>query len=159
MRFILKIVIASLIVSCVPFPETRMVEGTFLIENQYSEEIIIKKFYRTSPETTFELVTLQPQEIYRGRTRETTNESAFNDPSSITPITSLYADTIVFVFNNMKEKGYSFEYTDEMTIFSLPLDRNPTRVGSYEQIGDNEYLFKITQEDFDNAVPCDGPCL
>ena len=58
----------------------------------------------------------------------------------------------------MRKLFYSFDSSEEIIIFSDPVDRNIFRASNYLQIDDEEFLFVLTQEDYNNATPCDGPC-
>ena len=158
MRFVLCLLVGLCLISCWPFPEAMMFNRTCIIKNNTDAELVIHRYFRPRPEDAL-TDTLLPQEMFRGENVESSNEGYYTDPSSYMPISSLNGDTIIFIFNNNRKIGYSFEIIDDIIVFSEPIDRNSTRLGSYEQIGNNEVLYTVTQEDFDNAVPCDGPCL
>lgn len=80
-------------------------------------------------------------------------------PNNSGPSTSFNAIIIEVIYNNERKSVSTFSDIDNgLGFFSEPVERNLLRTGNYESIGNDEYLFTITQQDFDNATPCDGPC-
>ncbi|WP_271855149.1 hypothetical protein [Patiriisocius marinus] len=158
MKLFILTLMASIFICCQPFPESEMFNRTCIIKNDTDKQVSIQRTFKTNLEE-IEISFLQPQENFRGDNIESSNEDYYVDPSSIMPITSLKGDSIIFVFDNNRIISYSFDIVNGENIFTNPIDRNPTRVGSYEQIGDDELLYTITQEDINNAAPCAGPCL
>ena len=68
------------------------------------------------------------------------------------------SDSTVILFDNSKKIVQQSFVTEGIRNYSQPLDRNIFRHGSYEDIGNDEFLFTITQEDFERAEDCGGPC-
>lgn len=158
MRFFSLILLAFLFINCQPFPESKMFKGTCIIQNGTSENIIIEKYFKTFPENS-EFLSLPIQTVFRGLTTESENPDYYRDLNSNMPFSSLVGDTIIIIFNNERKFGYSFQTLEGVTTFSQPINRNIFRLGAYEALDNDEFLYTITQEDYDNATPCDGPCL
>lgn len=139
-------------------PETMMFKRTYSIKNESDTQVTLN-FYRANGDQV-ESKILNNNQVFVGFEVETTNENSFLDPES-SVLSSSYSGSIKLdvIYNN------SFISTKEIlddknggTSFSLPLDRNVFRNGNYIPTGNEVYQFTITQQDFDNATPCDGPC-
>ncbi len=91
-------------------------------------------------------------------TTQTRNESLITDPNSDLP-NQVYPTTLAkLIFNNEREIEYSRITVDGVNVFSEPSSRNIYKQGNYNEVQDNNFVFTITQEDYNNATPCDGPC-
>ena len=66
-------------------------------------------------------------------------------------ITALRGDSIRIVFDNNKVQVFCF-YKDICEFNEIFNEEN------YISEGDSEFVYKITQENYDNATPCDGDC-
>ncbi|MDC1503848.1 hypothetical protein N8475_01530 [Winogradskyella sp.] len=82
-----------------------------------------------------------------------------NNPENDIPTISFSYTRFIIVFSNSRKTTHSFDVEDNNVIFSEPTDRNLFRGGNYIDIGNDNYEFVLTQEDYDNAIPCDGDCL
>jgi hypothetical protein len=78
------------------------------------------------------------------------------DNSEDYPRLAYGADSIKIVFNN--EKFIINKYNTINSQFSEPINRNIFRHSNYENLGNERYLFKITQQDYENAEDCNGNC-
>ena len=78
------------------------------------------------------------------------------DSSEDYPRLAYGADSIKIVFNN--EKFIINKYNTINSQFSEPINRNIFRHSNYENLGNERYLFKITQQDYENAEDCNGNC-
>ncbi|RDY59608.1 hypothetical protein [Flagellimonas nanhaiensis] len=63
-----------------------------------------------------------------------------------TPIEAFKADSIALIFNNERVEGHTF---------SSPMDNS--MLDDYERNG-GQFTYTITEENFNNATPCDEPC-
>jgi hypothetical protein len=79
------------------------------------------------------------------------------DPNYTGPQNSFLSDSVVIIFNDQRKLS-TFLISDVAGTFSEPKFRNIFRHGNYEAIGNDKFLFKITEEDYENAIPCDGDC-
>ncbi|MFD2100088.1 hypothetical protein [Flagellimonas iocasae] len=67
---------------------------------------------------------------------------------SNTPNDVFKADSVAVIFNNERVEGHTF---------LEPFDNSIMDEGDYE-INTNQYTYTITEENYNNAIPCDGPC-
>ena len=63
-------------------------------------------------------------------------------------------DSIRVIIN----KNKFFTCTYNKSFFSEPINRNILKHSNYEDLGNEKYIFTITQEDYENATPCNGNC-
>ncbi|VAW14381.1 hypothetical protein MNBD_BACTEROID03-709 [hydrothermal vent metagenome] len=78
------------------------------------------------------------------------------DISEDYPSLAYGSDSVRIVFNN--EKFLTSKYNSINMVFSEPIGRNIFRHSNYENLGNERYLFKITQQDYENAEDCNGNC-
>ena len=143
----------TILISCGPETEREM--RTYVILNETNNNVTLLLSLNNIDELNTYVV-LGTNEIYRGERLELGNLTML--PETTTPVQSLGADEVAIVFDDEYILFFDVDLSNEEPVFSNPLNRNPLRHGSYEFIGDDEFLFTITQEDFENATPCDGPC-
>lgn len=65
-------------------------------------------------------------------------------------------DTLTVFFDNKRKFAYTYSFNPN--VFSGPVNRNLLRHGNYIQIGKQTYKYTITNEDYQNATPCNGNC-
>ncbi len=151
------IILLLLFSSCIPTPEQFL--RKYIIQNE-SEVTVQVSFYRKgNPITSVTGTTsLQVSERIEG-----SNVRRGVDPSSLPqsereglPRSSFRsADSVQIVFDGQRRSSYTVIGTSE---FSEPLNRNLFRDSNYESIGNDGFLYKITQADYENAEDCDGDC-
>lgn len=150
-KILLYIIYTMLFIAC--GPDIQRPETTYILENETSAAIEVL-FARTIGSD--DRINLLPGERFRSRTLEFTNPDRSED--SFAPWQFLGGNPLIFIFNDDRILEYEVNFGGDIS-FSEPILRNPLRHGNYEDLGnDNEFLFTITQEDFDAATPCDGPC-
>ncbi|MFV0379084.1 MAG: hypothetical protein ACK5JD_17475 [Mangrovibacterium sp.] len=71
------------------------------------------------------------------------------------PIFAHDADSAIVIINN---KFFVCVFNTITNTFSEPINRNLFKHSNYENLGNERYLFKITQEDYENALPCNDNC-
>ncbi|GER58198.1 hypothetical protein [Patiriisocius marinus] len=158
MRNLIKLFIGLFVFSCQPFPETSMTKKIFSVKNVSPENVKLVIFLFADEEP--ELINLMPLEVFVGDVIETTGPLPNEIPNESTAASSLNASEIIILFNEEKMLTSSFSEEDVgFGFFSEPILRNLLRNGNYVSIGNNEFQFEITQEDFENTIPCEGPCL
>ena len=59
----------------------------------------------------------------------------------------MLADSIAVIFNNERVEGHNTSVPDRSLLLNYESEK-----------GQNVFVYTITQENFDNAIPCDGPC-
>lgn len=159
LKFVGLIIILTLSISCVT--EADMWERTYQINNSSGRDIIIRLYENFSNEV-FEDIEISNNQSFRGDKIEGSNYDALNDNESLRPGQSYSSFNIIIVYDNVREQEYNLVDTDNDGItdsFSEPIDKNLLRSGNYSSIGNNVYELVLTEEDYDNATPCDGDCL
>ncbi|WP_339623008.1 hypothetical protein [uncultured Winogradskyella sp.] len=159
LKFVGLIIILILSISCVT--EAKMWERTYQIKNESNHDIVIR-FYDTFDNENFQDIVVLNGELYRGDRVEGTNFDALNDNESLRPGQSYSSFKVIVIYENIKSIEYSRIDSDGDDIpdsFSEPINRNLLRAGNYIDIGNDIYEFMLTEEDYDNAIPCDGDCL
>jgi len=158
MKIGIVVVLFIIFNSCVK--ESPMWERTYQIKNNTGYDITIRAFENFDGTGSFEDITLLDNQIYIGDETGGSNFSALNNPNSTRPSSSLNGSRLIVVFDNVRSLTHSFSTDDNMNaIFSEPTNRNLLRGGNYSNIGNDIYEFVLTEEDYNNATPCDGNCL
>ncbi|MDC0006464.1 hypothetical protein OAE03_02575 [Winogradskyella sp.] len=157
LKFLGLVIILILSFSCVT--EADMWERTYQIKNSTGFDITIRAFENFDGTGLFEDVDLSNNEIYTGVKASGSNFNYLNNPENDIPTISFSYTRFIIVFSNSRKTTHSFDVEDNNVIFSEPTDRNLFRGGNYIDIGNDNYEFVLTQEDYDNAIPCDGDCL
>ena len=81
----------------------------------------------------------------------------FKDDYDISYVSQAYSvDSMVIVFDKTNFLNYTYDISENT--FSSPLGRNIIRPENYTDIGNGNFLYKITQEDFERSEPCEDHC-
>lgn len=130
---------------------------TFFIENGLDENVVVILDLDAGRDPEQRVLT--PGQRLESTTQET-DSSPFDDPDNLFPLSLFFVDSISIIFNNDRILISTFFFDGEPGEgeFSEPIVHNLLRIGNYESIGNDQYLYTITQADFDAATPCDGPC-
>jgi hypothetical protein len=154
MRKILLLIPLFLFYNC--GPEANKFKRTYLIENSFNGTVKLK-FYdrRTGESRTRKSKVLTGNQQQLEGTIEQSNP--FDNSNNNHIVSAVYgADSLRIIFDKKKVITQVF-FTSSET-FSEPLNKNVFRHENYEAIGNEKFLFKITEEDYQNATPCDGDC-
>lgn len=154
-QFYILIALSCSIIGCVP-PITRMIEGTLTITNDSSNQVKLK-FYDTAGITPFDDQILNDGQSFETPEFEFGNLDFFENPNN-SAIGILQSDSLEVIFNNERKIIMFLQEGSGTDRFSSPFDRNIYRVGNYVNVGGDDYLFTITEADYEAAIPCDGPC-
>lgn len=147
------IVFLFIVTSC--GPETRMFKRTFVIKNGLQIPITVNILINEELQISEDLL---PNQKYIGEELETT-VNVLDEPNGSSVATSIGGNVIEIIYNNKRKSiSTSSDIDNGLGFFSEPVERNLLRTGNYEDVGNEESQFTITQQDFDNATPCDGPC-
>lgn len=149
-RFIYCIVLFAL-TGCVT-EGTPRIEREYALENNSNFDIKIN-FYQTDGTTFVESLILLVNQQSNFVEIEGSSQFLNGENSSLASWPSGNAEII---FNN--ESILTIITSDESQEFSQPIDRNIFRLGNYESIGNNQFVFSLTDEDYNNSTPCNGPC-
>ena len=151
------IIILTLLLGCVP--EAKMYEATYTINNSTNNEVILRVF-KLFENGNYNDYTLFTDDSFYGENVEGTNFDYFNDLNNSEPSVSYSSDSIYVVFDNERILKYVFSGdSNGNSVFSQPLNRNILRGGNYTNISNDIYEFVLTEEDYNNAIPCAGDCL
>ena len=137
---ILIVLSALFILSCRVEAEDEV--WTFIVENGTGGELLLKLYEMGEPSRE-PIISKEDGEILRERYTD-------NGLPSVGDV--FRTDSIVVVFNNERKETHSG--SPELKSLSMLASI------SYEQQADdrNKYIYRITQENYDNAIPCNGPC-
>ena len=69
--------------------------------------------------------------------------------STASPFDVFLSDSIVIIFGNERLEGHNF---------FTPTGSSLLNQNDYQKVGDDRYLYIITEKNLNNALPCDGPC-
>lgn len=154
MRKILLLIPILTLFNCVP--EAEKYGRNYSIENTTNHLIELDFYSLSSPQMDFTNINLERNQSFAGKRFEFSKPIS-TSPDYTGPQNSFLSDSVVIVFDNeSKLSGYLISNME--ATFSEPKSRNIFRHGNYEAIGNDKFLFKITEEDFENATPCDGDC-
>lgn len=138
-------------------PEAKMYLRTYIVENDTQVKIQLN-FYRKFDGVLLKEIKLDPNTRYKGEQIEV-SQPLTNDPNMLYPSIALSSDSLIIIFNNQKMKTDVVYDIEDGIFYSEPIERNIFRHGSYKNIGGDNFLFSITQQDLENATSCDGDCL
>ena len=134
-------------------PEAERNERTFIIENTTNVSLNLK---------FFTILTDGARVIKLSNSGDTVLETAiqtapFRNDDTVSYISGAFsADSIVVIFNNNSKLTYTYSAFDNL--YSSPVERNIFRPTNYESIGNGNFLYKITQADFERSEPCEDNC-
>jgi len=136
-------------------------ERTYQIKNNSGYDIILRGFQMFTGEGNFEDIDLFNEGIYIGdELRGRSLSNPYSDPNNTSPTSSYDFTRFIVVFDNERSIVHSFNLDENgNTVFSEPTNRNLLRGGNYMDIGNDFFEFVLTEEDYNNAEPCDGDCL
>jgi hypothetical protein len=127
-----------------------------IIENNSNKNIQINFYLLSEPVNSFSDINLNQGEIFDGISFEFSRPVS-NNTDYTGPRLSFKSDSAVVIFDNQKKLS-SYLISDMDVTFCEPKSRNIFRHGNYEGIDNDQFVFEITEEDFNNATPCDGDC-
>jgi hypothetical protein len=117
----------------------------YTIENQSNHTILIK-FYKEGNLLDYITTTLSENgEQYSGHFTYDNIIDSFRLPQRAYE----ESDSIIFDFDNVKRQIYTIDFINQT--LSEPIDSNIFRHENYDNVGNDRFLFKITEEDYINA--------
>ncbi len=153
MKNVIILLYSFLVIGC--GPETDMNIRDYTIENDTDYKLNIK-FYQRYLDGTSKLIRTSKILNSKGeQLSESIKQTSEFDNSGNNLLRAYRGDSVIVIFN--ENRFISYTYLEEET-FSEPLDRNIFRHYNYENLGNEKYLFKITQQDYENAEDCNGNC-
>lgn len=137
---------------CIPKNEVEMNIRDYIIENDTDYKVDIK-FYLNGNLNNLTSKVLNSKGEQLSEKVEQTSEF---DNSGNNLLSAYQGNSIKIIFNNTKFYTHTFNTFNET--FSEPIDRNLFWHSNYENLGNEKYLFKITEQDYENAEDCNGNC-
>lgn len=123
----------------------------YIIENDTDFQLNIEFYNKTSGNLISDLSGILDS---RGLQLTNTIEQTSEFDNFSVPLVG--ADSVKVILN--KDKFLISSYDSDNNVFSEPINRNIFRHSNYKNLGNERYLFKITQQDYENAIPCNGDC-
>ena len=134
------------------------VRKEYILENSTENTVKLEFYQGSEPSFGFSSITLGSSERIVGNEFEFSKPIS-DDPEYNGPRLAFSADSVVVLFNNQKSKIDFYNVIEEEgIIYSDPKSRNIFRHGNYVKIGNEQFLYRITEEDYQNASPCNGEC-
>ena len=150
----------NLILFCLPLllngcvREAKMYSTQYVIKNETSQ-VVKLNYYTTLNNTLLNNYIINVNEILEGSLTERGDVPPINYPDYTLAVTNLSdGDSLVVIFNNEKKTIMQ----TSLDGYSEPLNRNLFRHGNYEYLGNDQFQFTFTEEDYENAEDCGGPC-
>ena len=152
MKIIIVVIFSLFLFGCTY--EVEMNRRDYTIKNNTDLTADITFYDRISGKIIFQSSKkLNPSDQLSEKVEQTSN---FDDSDSNAIFNAYLGDSVRIVFSQVKYLSYTFHpYNNE---FSEPINRNIFRHSNYEDLGNERYLFKITQQDYENAEDCNGNC-
>ncbi len=123
----------------------------YVIENDTNLMVNITFYDRVNGNTIASRI-LNPSDELIGTVEQTSDF----DNSGFTTSSAFQADSVRLIIDNAK--FYTNVFNTINNAFSEPINRNLFRHSNYENLGNERYLFKITQQDYENAEDCNENC-
>lgn len=132
--------------------EIELIDRTYILEND-TEFTVDIKFYNKIDNS----LNTETSRILNTKGDRLSEEikKIDNFPEGL-PASVFIADSVMVVING--DKFFNYAYDFDSKIFSEPINRNLFKHSNYENLGNERYLFKITQLDYENAEDCSGNC-
>lgn len=144
-------ILALILSSCVQ--EAEMYPRQYLLKNNSGVNINIKIYDFLDDNLTEESLAFEDT-LFGGRYEHSSRRS--DDPNSKEPTGSFASDSIILIFNGTKKTAIFLDSANYD--FSKPVSRNLFRHGNYKSIGNDQFIYTITPQDFENAKDCNGDC-
>ena len=155
MKKITVIIVLIFTISCVKEMDKYSIQ--YIIKNETSTPLKLN-FYLSSNNQLIDVFTINVNETIKGNLTERGTTPQIKYPKNSLAITELSSgDSLVTIFNNEK-KIIMYTSPTSPNGFSEPLNRNLFRHGNYEYLGNDQFQFTFTEEDYENAEDCGGPC-
>ena len=143
-HFFVLVIISFFLLGCPA--DDNMGDRYYTIENQSNHSLLIK-FYRDGNIIDHMTTILSENSDTFTRTLRYTNDE---DNFTLPYFAYRSADSIVIDFDDVKRQIYTLDFNNKT--LSEPIDRNIYRHENYENLGKDRFFFKVTEEDYNNAV-------
>ncbi|MFV0379086.1 MAG: hypothetical protein ACK5JD_17485 [Mangrovibacterium sp.] len=134
--------------------EIRQEDRIYIIENGTTFSITIEYYNRTNSDMNTDVSSVLSSRGDRllGQLEQIPVTNFLEE----LPTSAFAADSVKIVFNESRFTTCTYDFNSKT--FSEPINRNLFKHSNYENLGNGRYLFKITQEDYENALPCNDNC-
>jgi hypothetical protein len=147
MRIIKKILFTVLMMLLFGCPDIQTFSTRYMIVNETDHQVQLR-FYKaiiTTEERSFEFkVEIEGEGLILERILDT-DALTGNGPT-----VAYESDSVAVIFNNERIEGH---------ILTVPVSGSIMNISGYQSNeAGNDYLYTITNTNYNNATPCDGPC-
>lgn len=135
--------------------EVEMNRRDYIIENATNFKVYIKFYGRVSGNLkgqTSRVLNNKGEQL----SQKVEQTSDFDDSTSNAIFKAYEGDSVRVIIND--SKVYTNTFHPFNNTFSEPINRNLFRHSNYDDIGNETYVFKITEQDYENAEDCNGNC-
>lgn len=139
-------------------PEAKMFDRQYILKNSSSMSLELQFFRQGEISLRFKFAQLLDGEQLEGEVLERSGGpwSELSEDNNISlPATSFETDSVRIIFNNEKFIVHHINY---VPLAFSPSVRNILKDTDYTSIGNDKFLFTISESDFDNAEDCNGNC-
>lgn len=151
MKNLILLLLAVILTNCVT--ESRMYLREYSLKNESNQVIKLKFYFKYDNQLVYDEIILNNTEVFNGGVLETDQPHSNDINYPINHFRS--SDSLIVIYNNLKKSTFSIGFNGNL---STPIDRNPFRHGNYNDIGNDNFQFTITEEDYNNAIDCGGNC-
>lgn len=139
--------------SCVR--ESEMYQRQYSLKNESGQIVKLKFYLKYSNQLIFEEeIILSNNDVFNAENLEFSKPLS-NNVDYLVNTAYRASDSLIVVYDNQKKSTYTVDFYGS---FSTPLNRNLFRHGNYEYLGNDQFQFTFTEEDYENAEDCGGPC-
>lgn len=152
------IILLVLVLAC--GPEAPMFDRQYVVQNSSSFQIVLQ-FYKNGEPSRYNETLLNISNQLEGSVLTRSGgpwDELAKEQLIDNPVASLEADSIIAIFNNEKKATYIIEFMQTGVPAFDPANRNLLRDTDYISIGKDQFLFQITDTDYESAKPCNGNC-
>ena len=149
------IILLAIIVSSCGVTELKMYQRQYSLKNESGQIVKLKFYNQFNSELVYTSdISIVDNDVFNGDLVE------FSQPISVDEnyyVNTTYrgSDSIVIIFNNARKSVYTINVNGS---YSTPINRNIFRHGNYESLGNDEFQFTFTSEDYENAEDCGENC-
>lgn len=148
------IILLAIIVSSCGVTELKMYQRQYSLKNESGQIVKLKFYNQINSELIYNDILLNNSSVFDGEVLET-DQPLSTDLNY--PLINAFktSDSLVIIYNNERKSTFIFDFNG---VLSLPIERNPFRHGNYTNLGNDQFQFTFTEEDYENAEDCGGNC-
>lgn len=144
MRISIFLLLLSFVFTGCPGPDPDFRTRSYILENNSNHSLELK-FFNQQVLLDFQTTILNNNgEQFKGRIDYNNEIDLFNFVAG-----AFNVDSLVIEFDSSKRISYSIDFINQS--YSEPINRNIFNHENYENLGSDEFLFSITEEDYNRA--------